>query len=108
MDFSEYHAGIVQQLLESAAAVLHLVPESDERTALCETLARFDDKIVPTAIEVGEVVDYLNQRGVPVETTVAGEILINAAYDIDLNMVNSAIEYHADEYAALKLTPSQN
>lgn len=104
MDFTEYHAAIVQQLLESATAVLRFVPDSDERTTLCATLAKFDDKIVPTAIEVGEVVDYLNQRGVSVDTTVASEILINAAYDIDLNMVNSAIEYHADEYAASKLT----
>lgn len=107
MDFTEYHAGIVQQLLESATAVLRFIPDSDERTALCATLAKFDDKIVPSVIELEEVVDYLNQRGVSVETTVASEILINAAYDID-NYVNSAIEYHADEYAASKLTHTRN
>jgi hypothetical protein len=107
MDFTEYHAGIVQQLLESATAVLRFIPDSDEKTTLCATLARFDNKIVPTAIELDEVVEYLNQRGVSVETTVASEILINAAYDIDLNCVDSAIEYHANEYA-WKLTHAKN
>lgn len=107
MDFTKHHAGIVQQLLESATAVLRFIPDSDERTALCATLVKFDDKIVPSVIELEEVVDYLNQRGVSVETTVVSEILINAAYDID-NYVNSAIEYHADEYAASKLARARN
>lgn len=107
MDFTKHHAGIVQQLLESATAALRFIPDSDERTTLCATLVKFDDKIVPSVIELEEVVDYLNQRGVSVETTVVSEILINAAYDID-NYVNSAIEYHADEYAASKLARARN
>ncbi len=104
MGFSKYHAAIVQNLLESTTAVLHFVPDSDERRNLCAALARFDNTIVPTAIELDEVVEYLNQCGVSADTEVASKILINVAYDISFNGVDSTIEYHAGEYASSKLT----
>lgn len=98
MSLFSCHAVTVQKLLESSDAALRLLPESEEKVALRSALAAFDDKIVPSVIELDKIVDYLDQRGIVVEMAEARKLLIDVTTNIDLGYIDSAIEEQINEY----------
>ena len=89
---------IVEKLLEATNKLLPELPENEHKKLLINALHAFEGAITPSAIYLDEVHDYALKRNLQVTSQQALEILENVAFDIDLNYVEQAIEYHIDQF----------
>jgi hypothetical protein len=71
---------------------------SPQKTRVLESVQAFRRAMIPCALNLDESVRLLMQEGGYADPLVAADILLDAAYDVDLNCALHAIRYHVDEY----------
>jgi hypothetical protein len=91
-------ASIVRELVEAASKAVPFLTQNKVKRELMNVLASFDLVSVPSVVGLDEVRQYIALHGIKVDDVTAREILTKIALDIDLNYVNSAVQYHADEF----------
>ena len=89
---------IVEALLNSVVGLLAVSPDTEQKRKALKTLEPFRNTIVPSALGLDEVKQQMKESGLKFDMFGALDILLNAAYDVDLNYASQAIEYHTDEY----------
>lgn len=89
---------IVGQLLRDVQALLAGIPDSPQKTRVLESVQEFRRAIVPCALSLDDIARLLKQEGDCADPLVAADILLDAAYDVDLNYALHAIRHHVDEY----------
>jgi len=89
---------IVDVLLEAIDELLITVPESEKRQRVTSALLPFNDSIVPSALSLSEVNARLREAGLEEDRLLAADLLLDAAYDLDLNYASDVITNHIDRY----------
>jgi len=93
----------VENLLREVLALMAVVPDSKQRQRVIRALEPFHRIIVPSALGIEEVTERLIKDLGYADPLDAADILLDAAYDVDLNYATDAIEYHVNEYLSDKL-----
>lgn len=89
---------IVDVLLSSVGELLAIIPESQEKQNVVSALAPFSTSIVPSALGLDEVLACLRKEGLAEDSLIAADILLDAAYDLDLNYATDVINSHVEMY----------
>ena len=95
--------GFVEDLLRETIALLPTIPDSAQRKRVIAALEPFRRNIVPSALGIEEVNNFLNRELGHADPFAAADIILNAAYVFDLNYATDVIRYHADEYIAERI-----
>jgi hypothetical protein len=93
-------ASIVRELVEAASKAVPYLKHNKLKRKLLNALASFNSVSVPSMVGLDEVRQYISLQGIKVDDFTAREILTKIALDIDLNYVNSAVQYHVDEFVS--------
>lgn len=90
----------VEELLREVVALLPLVPDSRQKRRVMVSLEPFYRTIVPSVLGIKEVEDQLVRELGYADPLIVADILLDAAYDLNLNYASSVVRYHVDEYIA--------
>lgn len=91
-------ASIVSELVRTAFKAVPFLKKNKVKRELINALASFESVTAPSSVGLDEVRQYIALHGINVNDVTACEILTKIAVDIDLNYVNSAVRFHADEF----------
>ena len=92
--------GFVEDLLREVMALLPTAPDSEQKRRLVATLEPFRHTIVPSALGIEEVRTLLERELGHADPLAVADILLDAAYDLDLNYATDVIRFHVEEYVA--------
>ncbi len=93
----------VERLLKEVSALIAVLPNSKQKQRVIGALEPFHRIIVPSALGIEEISERLIKELGYADPLDVADILLDAAYDIGLNYVTDAIEYHVNEYLSDKL-----